>query len=215
MGRRRSHTSVTDAKLPRTSPLSCSSLRRILIVLPLRQHGPDRSRHLVCQCNGHKHPRLPGQHPGQPRSLRDRISPEPVQTRHRSPDQQPPDVGLSGLRYAPNGLMARGAPRFDIFSEIFRSPTTRVANDGRTHRVTFSRTCVEPKTWSAADGPLLQFAERLGIDLPSGCRVGQCESCAVRVVSGKVVHLHGTEPDDPDTCPTCQAVPLSDLVLDA
>ena len=69
--------------------------------------------------------------------------------------------------------------------------------------------------WSAADGPLLQFAERLGIDLPSGCRVGQCESCAVRVVSGKVVHLHGTEPDDPDTCLTCQAVPLSDLVLDA
>lgn len=119
------------------------------------------------------------------------------------------------MRAFSEGLMERGVPRFDIFSEVFRSPTTTIANDGRTHQVTFSRSGGGPKTWSAAEGPLLQFADKLGLELPSGCRVGQCESCAVRIVSGKVVHLHGTEPDDPDTCLTCQAVPLSDVVIDA
>lgn len=75
MGRRRSHTSVTGAKLFRAAPLSCSSsLRRILIVLSLCQHGPERTRHLVCQCNSHEHSWLPHQHPEQPCVLRYRLS---------------------------------------------------------------------------------------------------------------------------------------------
>lgn len=48
-----------------------------------------------------------------------------------------------------------------------------------------------------------------------GCRVGQCESCAVRILSGRVMHLSGIEPEDPATCLACQAVPLDDIVLDA
>jgi ferredoxin len=71
------------------------------------------------------------------------------------------------------------------------------------------------RQWQSADGPLLGFAERLGLSLPSGCRVGQCESCAVPVVSGSVMHLHGEEPEDAAVCLACQAVPTSDLVLDA
>lgn len=60
MGRRLSHTSVTDAELPYATPLSCSgSLCRILVILSRCQHGPDRSRHLVRQRNGHKHPGFP------------------------------------------------------------------------------------------------------------------------------------------------------------
>ncbi|MDX8502619.1 2Fe-2S iron-sulfur cluster binding domain-containing protein [Mesorhizobium sp. VK4C] len=38
---------------------------------------------------------------------------------------------------------------------------------------------------------LLDFAEKKGEQLPSGCRVGQCESCAVRVLQGRVRHLGG------------------------
>lgn len=113
------------------------------------------------------------------------------------------------------GLVARGVPRFDIFSEVFRSPPDPLINDGRTYSVRFSRSRDTAETWSAQSGPLLDFADKLGLDLQSGCRVGQCESCVVRVVSGTVRHLHGTEPDDPETCLTCQAVPTSDLVLDA
>jgi anaerobic selenocysteine-containing dehydrogenase/ferredoxin-NADP reductase len=113
------------------------------------------------------------------------------------------------------GLVARGVPKFDIFREIFRSPTGLLPDDGRTFKVTFASSRKEPAVWSAADGPLLSFGESLGVALPSGCRVGQCESCEVRVVSGKVAHLHGTEPDDPLACLTCQAIPIEDVVLDA
>ncbi|MES4992609.1 molybdopterin dinucleotide binding domain-containing protein [Agrobacterium radiobacter] len=111
-----------------------------------------------------------------------------------------------------HGLVGLGVPRFDIFSEVFRSPPGPVVNDGRSYSVTFRQS--KPHTWSAAQGTLLNFADKLGLSLPSGCRVGQCESCAVRIVSGAVHHLHGTEPDDPTVCLTCQAIPITDLILD-
>jgi anaerobic selenocysteine-containing dehydrogenase/ferredoxin-NADP reductase len=113
------------------------------------------------------------------------------------------------------GLVARGVPRFDIFSEVFRSPPGPLVQDGRTYSVRFSRSSETAETWSAQSGPLLDFADKLGLNLQSGCRVGQCESCVVQIVSGTVRHLHGVEPDDPETCLTCQAVPTSDLVIDA
>ncbi|QEI09090.1 molybdopterin-dependent oxidoreductase [Pigmentiphaga aceris] len=114
-----------------------------------------------------------------------------------------------------NGLIVRGVPRFDIFREVFRSPPGPVEDDGRTFSVRFARSLQDSTVWAAKDGCLLPFGETLGAKLPSGCRVGQCESCAVRIVSGKVRHLHGVEPDEADVCLTCQAVPVSDLVLDA
>jgi len=113
------------------------------------------------------------------------------------------------------GLLARGVPRFDIFREVFRSPPALLPDDGRRFEVLFQRSRQSPLTWSAPDGSLLAFGEAAGAVLPSGCRVGQCESCAVRIVSGQVRHLHGVEPDDVSVCLTCQAVPTTDLVLDA
>ncbi|WP_246252238.1 molybdopterin-dependent oxidoreductase [Ancylobacter pratisalsi] len=114
-----------------------------------------------------------------------------------------------------NGLMQRGVPKFDIFREVFRSPAVVNMDDGTQYAVTFAASQRTPRLWTAEDGPLLGFGEKLGVSLPSGCRVGQCESCAVKIISGKVVHLHGTEPDDPSICLTCQAAPIEDLVLDA
>lgn len=114
-----------------------------------------------------------------------------------------------------DGLIARGMPSFDIFREAFRSPPRPLADDGREYDVTFLQSRQAPVRWSASQGPLLQFADRLGLSLPSGCRVGQCESCAVRIAAGTVRHLHGAEPEDPQTCLTCQAVPTSDLVIEA
>ncbi len=58
------------------------------------------------------------------------------------------------------------------------------------------------------------LAQMAGLSLPSGCRSGQCESCCLRLVSGSASHLAPYD-GDPDTCLTCCAVPLSDLVLDA
>ena len=66
--------------------------------------------------------------------------------------------------------------------------------------------------WSPELGTLLDAAEAAGLPLPSGCRVGQCESCAMRIVAGDVARLGGDD-SAPDHCLTCQAVPLSELTL--
>jgi anaerobic selenocysteine-containing dehydrogenase/ferredoxin-NADP reductase len=119
------------------------------------------------------------------------------------------------MRAITEGLVARGVPAFDIFSETFRSPARVDVDTSRTYAVRFARSGLDAAAWSARDGTLLAFAEARGLTLPNGCRVGQCESCAVRIVSGQVRHLHGAEPEDADVCLTCQAVPVADLVLDA
>jgi ferredoxin len=113
------------------------------------------------------------------------------------------------------GLVARGVPRFDIFSEVFRSPVVPLVDESRRFHITFARSGRDPAVWTASQGSLLSFGESMGLTMPSGCRVGQCESCAVRLLSGKVRHLHGSEPEDPSVCLACQAIPLEDIVLDA
>jgi CDP-4-dehydro-6-deoxyglucose reductase, E3 len=64
---------------------------------------------------------------------------------------------------------------------------------------------------------LLEAALHKGVGLPYGCRNGQCGSCAAELREGEVTYPDG-RPDalmghPPGICLTCQAVPLSDLVL--
>ncbi|RYH62968.1 MAG: 2Fe-2S iron-sulfur cluster binding domain-containing protein [Alcaligenaceae bacterium] len=124
-----------------------------------------------------------------------------------------PEEMLQGLI---DGLMERGVPKFDIFAEKFHSAPTAIAiSDDAEAVVRFERSRKQ-LTWRRADGTLLEFAEREGVSLPSGCRLGQCESCVISVLSGQVAHLVKTNDDlDLDQCLTCQAMPLSDLTLDA
>lgn len=122
-----------------------------------------------------------------------------------------PEAMMSALTAA---LIARGVPRFDILKEVFRSPAPLPPVSNQRFAVRFARSG-RTAVWTGGDGTLLGFSERLGIGLPSGCRVGQCESCAVPVLDGQVSHLHGSDPDDAGICLVCQAVPTSDLVLDA
>jgi anaerobic selenocysteine-containing dehydrogenase/ferredoxin-NADP reductase len=113
-----------------------------------------------------------------------------------------------------DALIARGVPAFDIFREAFRSPAMPRADASQAFMVTFARSHKTAR-WTAAQGSLLSFAEHHGVALPSGCRVGQCESCAVRIARGAIDHLSGHAPDEPDMCFACQAIPLSDVVVDA
>ena len=124
--------------------------------------------------------------------------------------------GTSGMMNAfAEGLIARGVPLFDIFRELFTAPIGPLADDGKTYTVTFSQSHKTPIDWTSTKGPILNFAEGVGLSLPSGCRVGQCESCAVHIVSGCVRYLNEVESDDPSVCLTCSAVPASNLILDA
>jgi len=112
------------------------------------------------------------------------------------------------------GLTDRGVPSFDIFKEAFRSPSKPSLDASQRFAVQFTRSNVRAE-WSADKGSLLSFAEGLGISMPSGCRVGQCESCAVRVVSGKVDHVAGHGPEEDGMCFACQAIPVSEIELEA
>jgi ferredoxin len=123
---------------------------------------------------------------------------------------------LEMIREVRQGLIARGVPAFHIFHELFASPV-RPTTDARgvTHRVHFARS-QRTLTWDGSSRSLLAMAEAAGLALSSGCHVGQCESCAVRVVSGDVHHLLGDlAVADDGSCLTCQAIPLSDVVLEA
>jgi ferredoxin-NADP reductase len=112
------------------------------------------------------------------------------------------------------GLIRRGVPAFDLFQEVFRSPEALPVGGSGSWKVRFERSNREA-VWTPKDGTLLTFGESLGIAIPNGCRVGQCESCEVGLSSGSVSHLHGVEPDATAHCFACQAIPLSDLTVDA
>ncbi|WP_328303092.1 molybdopterin-dependent oxidoreductase [Streptomyces sp. NBC_00435] len=123
-----------------------------------------------------------------------------------------PEPMLDALTRA---LTARGVPRFEVFSEKFRAARQEVTvPDGAEYTVTFARTG-RSTTWRKNDGPLLAVGEAAGVRMPSGCRLGQCESCACTVLKGTAAHLVTPSEDLPDTdVLTCQSVPTSDLVLD-
>jgi anaerobic selenocysteine-containing dehydrogenase/ferredoxin-NADP reductase len=123
-----------------------------------------------------------------------------------------PELMLKDLQGA---LKARGVPAFHIFYEVFRSPPSADSFISSAKcQVTFARS-KRDITWSPSQGTLLSFAEAHGLTLPSGCRAGQCESCAVPLLKGGVRYLMPLEADEPGVCLTCQAIPTSDLVLDA
>ena len=114
-----------------------------------------------------------------------------------------------------SGLMARGVPPFEIFSERFTAPSSPAVDGLHTRSIHFSksgRTLVWMPGQTAE--PILTTAEKAGLSLPSGCRVGQCESCQMTIRSGLVHHLVETPDLEPGSCLTCQAVPLTDLVIE-
>jgi ferredoxin-NADP reductase len=107
-------------------------------------------------------------------------------------------------------LVARGMPRFDIFAESFASPPVVPQTlERQTVHIAGSGTSF---VWAPEQGTLLDAAQAAGISLPRGCRVGQCESCAMRIIEGSVARLGGDE-SAANQCLTCQAVPLSELTL--
>jgi anaerobic selenocysteine-containing dehydrogenase/ferredoxin-NADP reductase len=120
------------------------------------------------------------------------------------------------IREVRGDLTARGVPSFEIFTEHFHSPVAFAPESLSSHRITFARSG-QTITWSP-DTPvraILAVAEQAGLSLPSGCRVGQCESCIVQIKQGRVRHSIDHPDLEEGQCLTCQAIPLTDLVLDA
>ena len=83
-----------------------------------------------------------------------------------------------------------------IFTESFGPSTLKRRNDHATKTfqaipsateaiVEFTRSNVK-QAWTEEDGTLLEFAEAHGLLPEYGCRSGQCGSCKVKLLSGKV-----------------------------
>jgi ferredoxin-NADP reductase len=70
--------------------------------------------------------------------------------------------------------------------------------------------------WTGDDTSLLDFAERHGVSVESGCRTGSCGTCETRLVSGEV--RYDGKPDyqvAAGACLLCVGRPVSNLVLEA
>jgi ferredoxin len=70
-------------------------------------------------------------------------------------------------------------------------------------------------TWDGQDDNLLDFAERHGLLVDSGCRSGSCGACQTRLLSGAVTYADKPDYDIPKGhCLLCVGKPQSALVLD-
>lgn len=71
-------------------------------------------------------------------------------------------------------------------------------------------------TWDGRDASLLDFAERHGIEVESGCRSGGCGSCETRLLEGKVQYDRAPDHDVAlGHCLLCVGRPSSPLVLES
>ena len=107
-------------------------------------------------------------------------------------------------------LVRLGVHTFDILSEAFVSPA-EVPAELSAQPITIAGR-EGTFVWRPESGSLLDAAQEAGLPLPSGCRVGQCESCALTVVEGEVAHLAAVE-IEPGRCLACIAVPLAPVTL--
>jgi ferredoxin-NADP reductase len=70
--------------------------------------------------------------------------------------------------------------------------------------------------WDGQDANLLDFAERHGLAVDSGCRSGSCGTCQTRLLSGIVTYANKPDHEIPrGHCLLCVGKPQSALVLDA
>ncbi|HJV62368.1 MAG TPA: 2Fe-2S iron-sulfur cluster-binding protein [Albitalea sp.] len=115
-----------------------------------------------------------------------------------------------------------GVPLGDIHYEAFGPASVRLpgapepaALAGDAFEVHFRRSG-RTLAWDGRDASLLDFAERHGIEVESGCRSGGCGSCETRLIEGSVQYEHAPDHDvAPGHCLLCVGRPSSAVVLEA
>lgn len=84
-------------------------------------------------------------------------------------------------------------------------------------KVTFKQSDVAAD-WEGQAESILELGEDLGLDLPYGCREGNCTACQQPLVSGEIEYPHGHNgvPDEGNVLICCsRPVDGGDLVIDA
>ncbi len=121
-------------------------------------------------------------------------------------------------------LRAWGVKEADLHFEAFGPATWGPALPASNEPLAATPSAIEVRfarsgrtlIWGGQDANLLDFAERQGVTLDSGCRSGSCGSCETALTAGTVGY---TETPDHDIakghCLLCVGRPLSALVLEA
>jgi len=115
-----------------------------------------------------------------------------------------------------------GVPDTDVHFEAFGPASVRRAATAPAAapfevalEVQFSRSG-RTLTWDGRDANLLDFAERHGVAVDSGCRAGSCGSCETRLLAGSVVYAERPDHDVAlGHCLPCVGRPTTALVLEA
>jgi hypothetical protein len=113
-----------------------------------------------------------------------------------------------------------GSIHFEAFGPASAQPAAGVSQDSRSigsaqWDIKFRRSG-RTLRWDGRDASLLDFAERHGVAVESGCRSGSCGSCETKLVSGEVRYARKPDHDiSPGYCLLCVGVPDSSLVLEA
>jgi ferredoxin-NADP reductase len=119
-------------------------------------------------------------------------------------------------------LAAWGVPLADLHYEAFGPASVKLP--GAAEAPPAATAEVEVKfhrsgrtlTWDGRDASLLDFAERHGVEVDSGCRSGGCGSCETRLLEGTVQYEHAPDHDvAPGHCLLCVGRPATALVLEA
>jgi len=115
-----------------------------------------------------------------------------------------------------------GVPEEDIRFEAFGPASVKkvqktepaAAEGGATANVEFARSG-KTAAWDGTASNLLELADALGVRINSGCRAGNCGTCATALKQGKVSYV--TKPSSKPaqgTALVCIACPDGDVVLD-
>ena len=121
-------------------------------------------------------------------------------------------------------LIQWGVPRNDLHYEAFGPASIKLPQDPLSSTgsgpdailaIQFSRSG-RTLEWNGQDENLLEFAERHGIAVDSGCRAGSCGSCETPLLGGEVIYPQAPDHDiAPGHCLLCTGKPASALTLDA
>ena len=115
-----------------------------------------------------------------------------------------------------------GVPVADIHFEAFGPASVKLpgaaeakGTDIAAFEIRFQRSG-RTLNWDGRDDSLLDFAERHGVAVESGCRSGGCGSCETRLLEGTVQYEHTPDHDVAmGCCLLCIGRPSSPLVLEA
>jgi ferredoxin-NADP reductase len=120
-------------------------------------------------------------------------------------------------------LRAWGVEENDIHFEAFGPASARPAGPATNEPLASASTSFEVRlnrsgrtlVWNGQDANLLDFAERQGVAVDSGCRTGSCGTCETRLVAGTVAYADPPDHDiAPGHCLLCVGQPRSALELD-